>query len=249
MESQNNGKTGINTPTAIIIGAVIIALGLAFGLKGNQNQKALNMAPDKKTDQVQDFSNQREKIINNLSAKAEQITGIPQNEFIACMQNPIHAEKVKNDSRFVSDEGTPYNIIKSEKYTLNIVGALPYKMISGIVNDMLNNPDFVVPDDFKNTLPNEELIIRSTDHVRGSLTAPITIFEYSDISCPFCKEFHPTLKKLIEEYPNDVAWVYRHHPLLDKHPIADLQAIATECAGALRGSDAFWELLDDLISG
>ncbi|HBE90612.1 MAG TPA: hypothetical protein DDW41_05375 [Candidatus Andersenbacteria bacterium] len=82
------------------------------------------------------------------------------------------------------------------------------------------------------------------DHVRGSANAKVTIIEYSDIECPFCKRFHPTLRKVLDTYPNDVRWVYRHFPLEQLHPNAKVAALATECA-AEQGK--FWETLDYLL--
>ena len=86
--------------------------------------------------------------------------------------------------------------------------------------------------------------IDDKDHVRGSANAKVTIIEYSDIECPFCKRFHPTIRKVLEAYPNDVRWVYRHFPLEQLHPNAKVAALATECAGE---QGKFWEMLDYLL--
>lgn len=83
--------------------------------------------------------------------------------------------------------------------------------------------------------------IDDTDHVRGPENAKVTLLEYSDLECPFCRNFHPTLEKVMQEYPNDVRWVYRHFPLESIHPQARLSAIASECA-AEQGK--FWEYID-----
>ncbi len=94
--------------------------------------------------------------------------------------------------------------------------------------------------------------VTSKDHILGNPNAQIKIVEYSDTSCPFCKIFHPTMKKVIDRYgaEGNVAWVYRHFPL-DKpgtrsdggvlHPNAGKEAQALECAAALGGNDAFWK--------
>ncbi|MEK7184636.1 MAG: thioredoxin domain-containing protein [Patescibacteria group bacterium] len=87
------------------------------------------------------------------------------------------------------------------------------------------------------------------DHILGNPNAEIKIVEYSDTSCPFCKVFHNTMKKIVADYgkSGNVAWVYRHYPL-DKadasgrilHPNAGKEAQATECAGSLGGNEKFW---------
>jgi protein-disulfide isomerase len=87
--------------------------------------------------------------------------------------------------------------------------------------------------------------ISAVDHIQGDASkAQVTIVEYSDTECPFCKRHHQTLSKIFSEYGKDgkVAWVYRHFPL-DFHKKAPKEAEATECASELGGSKAFWAYL------
>jgi protein-disulfide isomerase len=72
------------------------------------------------------------------------------------------------------------------------------------------------------------------------------IIEYGDIDCPFCTQFHPTLHKIVDKYGEygDVAWVYRHFPLTQLHPDAQIKAEAAECVGFLGGDAYFWQYLD-----
>jgi len=83
--------------------------------------------------------------------------------------------------------------------------------------------------------------VDDTDLVRGATNAKVTIIEYSDLECPFCKRFHPTLRRVLEEYPDDVRWVYRHFPIQQLHSKAPAEANAVECAGE---QGKAWELLD-----
>lgn len=85
------------------------------------------------------------------------------------------------------------------------------------------------------------------DHWRGSKDAKIVLLEYSDTECPFCKLFHQTMLKALEKYPEDFAWVYRHHPITGLHPKAPKEAEATECAAELGGNDGFWKYMDRLM--
>lgn len=86
------------------------------------------------------------------------------------------------------------------------------------------------------------------DYVRGNPDAKITLVEYSDIDCPYCQKFHETAKQIVEAYPNDVNWVYRHFPLPQLHPDAPKKAEAAECVGELGGNDAYWSFLDKVIA-
>lgn len=82
------------------------------------------------------------------------------------------------------------------------------------------------------------------DHIRGNADAPVTLIEYSDFECPFCKRFHPTVKRLVDESKGQVRWVYRHFPLDQLHSKARKEAAASECAAELGGNDAFWKFAD-----
>lgn len=91
--------------------------------------------------------------------------------------------------------------------------------------------------------------VDSSDHLLGNPDAPIKIVEYSDLECPYCKTYHPTLKRIMQTYGNDgkIAWVYRHLPLDSIHPKARKEAEASECAAELGGNDAFWAYIDKVF--
>ena len=93
--------------------------------------------------------------------------------------------------------------------------------------------------------------IDSSDHIKGNPDADIIIVEYSDYECPFCKGFHGTMNRIMEEYgtTGKVAWVYRHFPLTQIHQDAQPAAEATECVAKLAGNDKFWEYSDNIIAG
>ena len=94
------------------------------------------------------------------------------------------------------------------------------------------------------------------DHIRGNPQAPIKIIEFSDLECPFCKFFHPTMQKIVDDYAKEgkVAWVYRHFPIDQLHSKARKEAEASECAAELGdplGSEAsnekFWAYVDKIF--
>ena len=95
--------------------------------------------------------------------------------------------------------------------------------------------------------PSISLAVSDKDWVKGDRKAKISIIEFSDTECPFCKRVHPTLQKLTDDYKGQVNWVYRHFPLTSLHSKAAKEAEATECAGELGGNTAFGKYLDRLF--
>lgn len=67
---------------------------------------------------------------------------------------------------------------------------------------------------------------------RGPKEARYFLIEYSDLECPFCKTIHASLDQVVTNTEN-VAWIFRHYPLVDIHPKAQKAAEAAECAGIL----------------
>ena len=98
-------------------------------------------------------------------------------------------------------------------------------------------------------------VVTGDDHILGNPNAKIKIVEYSDPSCPYCKVFHNTMKKVMDQYgaAGTVAWVYRHYPLNKPdasgrilHPNAGHEAQAFECAADQGGNDKFWKYANRL---
>jgi Na+/H+ antiporter NhaA len=84
------------------------------------------------------------------------------------------------------------------------------------------------------------------DHIRGSADATVTLLEYGDHECPFCGQAEPTLRELMSDgdLAADLRYVWRHLPLPDVHPSAQLAAEAAEAASA---QGRFWEMHDLLM--
>jgi protein-disulfide isomerase len=89
----------------------------------------------------------------------------------------------------------------------------------------------------------ERIVLSDSDHKMGPAQAEVTIVEYSDIDCPFCKAAKPILDEILREHP-EFAFVYRHSPIVSLHPFAAYKAEASECVTDLAGKDAFWKFLD-----
>jgi Na+/H+ antiporter NhaA len=84
-----------------------------------------------------------------------------------------------------------------------------------------------------------------TDHVRGNVDAPVTLVEYGDFECPYCGHAAPVIRELLDHFGDGLRYVFRHLPLTDVHPSAQLAAEAAEAAGA---QGRFWEMHDALLS-
>jgi predicted DsbA family dithiol-disulfide isomerase len=74
--------------------------------------------------------------------------------------------------------------------------------------------------------------------LRGNPDAPVTIVEFSDFQCPYCRAAEPTIKEVLDKYKDKVRFSYRDFPLKQVHPLAEQAAEASRCAGE---QDKFWE--------
>jgi protein-disulfide isomerase len=81
--------------------------------------------------------------------------------------------------------------------------------------------------------------------LRGNPKAPVTIVEFSDFQCPYCRAAQPTIKELLDKYKDKVRLGYRDYPLRQIHPQAQQAAEASRCA-AEQGK--FWEFHDLLYA-
>jgi protein-disulfide isomerase len=88
----------------------------------------------------------------------------------------------------------------------------------------------------------------SRDHIYCNPDAPISLIEYSDFECPFCKRFQATAKEVVESSAGKVNWVYRYFPLEAHNPGAQKEAEASECASYLGGNNAFWKYADTIYA-
>ena len=82
------------------------------------------------------------------------------------------------------------------------------------------------------------------DHIRGPMDAPVTLVEYGDFECPYCGRAESIVRELLADF-GDLRYVWRHLPLNDVHPHAQLAAEASEAAAA---QDHFWEMYDKLLT-
>ena len=86
--------------------------------------------------------------------------------------------------------------------------------------------------------------VTERDHVRGSLEAPVVLVEYGDFECPYCGRAYPIIKRLQARLRDRLRFVFRHFPLIHKHPLAQQ---AAEAAEAAESQGQFWAMHDLLF--
>jgi protein-disulfide isomerase len=88
--------------------------------------------------------------------------------------------------------------------------------------------------------------IEPTDHILGNPNAPLVFIVYSDFRCPFCKDYHNSMTRIVETYgrEGEVALVLRHMPIVKLHPESPTYALASECVAQEGGNKAFWEFAE-----
>jgi protein-disulfide isomerase len=160
-------------------------------------------------------------------------------------------------------ENTRATVSKNNKNTMSNSLTIPISIVLGfglIAAAIFFGGNQNVPGEpSANTAPNNQQALTpqgpvrpvdDTDNIRGNPNAPIVMIEYSDYECPFCKNFHDTMNKVMENYGKDgkVAWVYRQFPLEQLHPSAPRIAQAAECVADIGGNEAFWKF-SDLVFG
>ena len=84
----------------------------------------------------------------------------------------------------------------------------------------------------------------NTGHRIGPATAAITVVEFGDYQCPYCRDWQPHIESILRKYPGDVAFVFRHFPL-ERGGLAYAAARAAECAGE---QGRFWEFHRELLA-
>jgi Na+/H+ antiporter NhaA len=117
---------------------------------------------------------------------------------------------------------------------LRVVRRLPAglraRQIARTAEDILDLSDDVDPD---------------RDHIRGPEDAPVTLLEYGDFECTYCGQAEEAIRELLASFGDDVRYVWRHLPLNDVHPNAQLAAEAAEAAAA---QGRFWDMHDLLLT-
>jgi protein-disulfide isomerase len=87
--------------------------------------------------------------------------------------------------------------------------------------------------------------VSARDHIRGRRSAAISLVEYGDFECPYCRAAEPIVTGLIEALGDQLSVTFRHFPMLEVHPHAQHAAEVAEAAAA---QGKFWEMHDLLFA-
>lgn len=213
-------------------------------LKNNQNQNQEVAAPTA-NQPTQDEGLNQDKLITIASE-----IGLDQAEFTKCLEEDRYQQKISEQARggqAVGVGGTPGTIVVVNGEPKEFIGGALPDRVRASIESFMENPD--QPAKASETFNPEGFIaVNEDDHLRGNPEANIVIVEYSDYECPFCTRFHTDMKEILADYEGEVAWVYRHFPLIQLHPNAIMVSNAAECAAEIGDNEAFWELSDILLA-
>jgi Na+/H+ antiporter NhaA len=112
----------------------------------------------------------------------------------------------------------------------HLPSSLRARQIAGTADEIVDLADDVDPE---------------RDHIRGAEDALVTLVEYGDYECPYCGQAEVVVRELLQEFGDDLRYVWRHLPLNDVHPHTQMAAEAAEAAAA---QGKFWEMHDKLLA-
>jgi protein-disulfide isomerase len=86
--------------------------------------------------------------------------------------------------------------------------------------------------------------VTADDHVLGPADAPVTVLEYGDYECPYCRGAARDVHRLLDHHPGTIRFAFRNFPIPQLHPHAEQAAEAAEAAAA---EGKFWEMYELLL--
>jgi len=266
IEKPTSSNFFTSTPGAIIIGSLLISLSILLS-GGVLKLKSNGILGDKGTTTptttvtnttTEDGAADPEQLKTKLADIAGGLS-INKDQFLSCVNSAKYQDEIdkdNSDAETAGVTGTPGFIIGKTSADgkvdgVKVTGAYPMatfkdvidKLIAGTAADQIKGPD-------------GDLELGSTivddDPVLGSANAPVTLVEFSDYECPFCKRhFTQTLPSLKKDYidTGKVKLVFRDFIAVPAHnPVANIEALAAECVKEMGGAEAYYKFHDLVFS-
>jgi protein-disulfide isomerase len=213
----------MTTPQAIIVAGVLVMVGI---LLSRPHTATTPTAPKTLSEQVGVSKDALNSCIKatNLDTRNTQIQ-----KSVSDAMSALPA----------TERGTPYTIVIGKGGVKTAIqGAETYDIAKKVIDDAAQG---IVATPYTGNVALSE----PTDHVQGNANAPVTIIEYSDFECPYCKAFQPVLEQIMAAEPGQVRWIYRSYPL---HQDSFEELVAADCVAKIGGDTAFWKYGDLLFS-
>lgn len=228
------GENKLSTPLAIVLAGAFIAVAIYLSNANPLNLKSQAINTSTTPQPTQAPYTIAEKLIEY--AEAAQLN---QSEFVTCYEERRSAEEIGQDiadGQTAGVGGTPSFFINGEL----LVGAQPFSEVKRVIDQHLDGTSAATTVE----------VATKDEPFLGAENAPITMVEFTDYQCPFCKQaFDNNWNQLKKEYigTGKVKYVVRDFPL-GFHPNAEPAAIAANCAFEQGGNDAYFAYHDLLFA-
>jgi protein-disulfide isomerase len=271
--NQSNRNTFI-IAGAVVFAGLLIAAGVFFG---GSTQEIGGSTQELNT--TTNTDNNQETASNQGGAgimAAAEAAGVDTDQVQSCLDSDKFQQDVQEETsnaRAAGGQGTPFNVlvfanplteqgrtsitnavggdnltVSEDGKRLSVSGAIPFSALQQIIDTALDNQQNQNTESASDDIAISE--VTEKDHIRGNQDASVKVVEYSDFGCPYCGQFHQTMKQVTDNYDSsEVAWVYRHFPIPQLHPQAPRIARASECVADQGGDDAFWTFADEIFAG
>lgn len=193
--------------------------------------------------------------VENLKKYAKELK-LNTTKFNKCLDNGEKKAVVEEDQKYATTlgiQGTPAFFINGKF----LAGAFPYEFFKEIIDKEIKGEGSANCSDYSESLqkycqdpqnkafdPVPKMINTGKSPSKGAVNPKVTIVEFSDFQCPFCARASTTIRKILNDYKNEVKVYYRHLPLTNIHPFAQKAAEASLCAA---DQGKFWEYHDKLF--
>lgn len=193
--------------------------------------------------------------VDNLKKYARQL-GLNTNKFNKCLDSDAKKNLVSADLNY----GTSLGVQGTPGFFINgrfLAGAFPYEFFKEIIDREIAGTGSSKCSDYSQNLqkycqdpqnksfdPLAKKVDVSNSPSEGANNPKVTLVEFSDFQCPYCLKAYPTVKKILQDYKNEVRFYYKQFPLTNIHPFAQKAAEASLCA---QDQGKFWQYHNKLF--